>query len=54
MALVAVGSVGQMGYYCLNVVWPIQITALLTTDNIKIGLLSVCFLVFLLCQNIFI
>lgn len=38
---VIVGSVGQMSFYALNVIWPQQITNLYTTDNIKIGWMSV-------------
>ena len=40
VAVVFVGSVGQMVYYALNVLWPIQITGLFTTNNITIGLMS--------------
>ncbi|KAL1898142.1 hypothetical protein Sste5346_003544 [Sporothrix stenoceras] len=39
-AVVIVGCVGQMVYYALNLLWPIIITTFLTTDNIKIGLMS--------------
>lgn len=38
---VVVGSVGQMSFYALNVLWPTQITNLYTTDNISIGWMSV-------------
>jgi MFS family permease len=41
VAVVFVGCVGQMVYYALNVLFPIQISSLLTTDNILIGLMSV-------------
>lgn len=37
---VIVGSVGQMAYYALNIIWPGQIANLYTTDNIRIGWLS--------------
>ncbi|KAF9870587.1 hypothetical protein CkaCkLH20_11893 [Colletotrichum karsti] len=37
---VIVGSVGQMPFYALNVLWPTQITNLYTTDNISIGWMS--------------
>ena len=37
---VVVGSVGQMAYYALNIIWPGQIGNLFTTDNLKIGVLS--------------
>ena len=37
---VIVGSVGQMAYYALNIIWPGQIANLYTTDNLKIGWLS--------------
>jgi MFS family permease len=40
VAVLFVGCVGQMVYYALNVLWPQQITALFTTDNIIIGLMS--------------
>ncbi|CAK7202067.1 hypothetical protein SEUCBS139899_004787 [Sporothrix eucalyptigena] len=39
-AVVIVGCVGQMVYYALNLLWPTIITTFLTTDNIKIGLMS--------------
>lgn len=42
VACVIVGSVGQMVYYALNVLWPIQITSLFTQDNLLIGIMSVC------------
>jgi hypothetical protein len=38
---VIVGTVGQMVYYALNVLWPQQIAALYTTDNAMIGWMSV-------------
>jgi hypothetical protein len=38
---VIVGTVGQMVYYALNVLWPQQITALYTTNNALIGWMSV-------------
>lgn len=38
---VIVGSVGQMAYYALNIIWPGQITNLYTTDNLTIGWMSV-------------
>jgi len=41
VVVVVVGSVGQMVYFALNVLWPQQITALYTTDNMKIGAISV-------------
>lgn len=41
--VVIVGSVGQMSFYALNIIWPQQITNLYTTDNIKIGWMSVSF-----------
>lgn len=41
VAVVFVGSVGQMVYYALNVLFPQQVTALFTTNNILIGLISV-------------
>ncbi|KAF2652922.1 fungal trichothecene efflux pump [Lophiostoma macrostomum CBS 122681] len=37
---VVVGSVGQMAYYALNIIWPGQIANLYTVDNLKIGWLS--------------
>ncbi|KAF9886358.1 hypothetical protein FE257_011503 [Aspergillus nanangensis] len=40
VAVVIVGTVGQMVYYVLNVLWPTQISILYTTDNTKIGLMS--------------
>ena len=39
--VVIVGTVGQMVYYALNVLWPTQIATLYTTDNITIGWMSV-------------
>lgn len=38
---VIVGTVGQMVFYALNILWPAQITSLYSTDNITIGLMSV-------------
>lgn len=38
---VIVGSVGQMSFYALNVLWPTHITNLYTTDNLTIGWMSV-------------
>jgi hypothetical protein len=38
---VIVGTVGQMVYYALNVLWPQQISSLYTTDNAMIGWMSV-------------
>jgi hypothetical protein len=40
-AAVVVGCVGQMVYYVMNLLWPKIITIFFTTDNIKIGLMSV-------------
>ncbi len=40
-AVVVTASVGTMIYFSMNVLWPIQIAALYTTDNIEIGWLSV-------------
>ncbi len=40
-AVVVAASVGTMIYFSMNVLWPIQIAALYTTDNIEIGWLSV-------------
>jgi MFS family permease len=39
-AVVVTASVGTMIYFSMNVLWPIQIAALYTTDNIEIGWLS--------------
>ncbi|CAK7225108.1 hypothetical protein SCUCBS95973_005747 [Sporothrix curviconia] len=39
-AVVVAGCVGQMVYFALNLLWPIIIETFLTTDNIKIGLMS--------------
>ncbi|KIW32625.1 uncharacterized protein PV07_04156 [Cladophialophora immunda] len=39
-AIITVGSVGQMIYYALAILWPIQIQALYTTSNIKVGIMS--------------
>lgn len=41
-AVVVVGCVGQMVFYALNTLWPPAISVFFTTDNIKIGLMSVC------------
>jgi hypothetical protein len=38
---IIVGSVGQMVYFSLNVLWPQQIAALYTTNNANIGWISV-------------
>lgn len=40
VALAGVASVATMFYYSLTVIWPQMITALYTTDNIQIGLMS--------------
>ncbi|KAF9887642.1 hypothetical protein FE257_009735 [Aspergillus nanangensis] len=40
VACVIVGSVGQMVWYALNVLWPTQITQFYTTDNILVGIMS--------------
>lgn len=40
-AIVVTASVGTMIYFSMNVLWPVQIAALYTTDNIEIGWLSV-------------
>lgn len=37
---VVVGSVGQMSFYALNVIWPTHITALYTKDNMTVGWMS--------------
>jgi hypothetical protein len=37
---VAVGSIGQMSYYALNVLWPMQVTSLYSTDVITVGWFS--------------
>jgi hypothetical protein len=37
---VVVGSIGQMAFYTMNVLWPNHITNLYTKDNIKIGWMS--------------
>lgn len=39
-AAMIIGSVGQMVYYALNLIWPTMITTFFTTDNIRIGLIS--------------
>lgn len=41
VACVIIGSVGQMVWYAINVLWPDQITQFYTTDNILVGLMSV-------------
>ena len=38
---VIVGSVGQMSFYALNVLWPTHITALYTKNNMIVGWMSV-------------
>ncbi|KAH6970864.1 hypothetical protein BKA56DRAFT_660870 [Ilyonectria sp. MPI-CAGE-AT-0026] len=40
VAVLIVGCVGQMGFYCLNVLWPMAIAVLSTTGNGIIGLMS--------------
>jgi hypothetical protein len=42
MATIIVGVVAQMGFYALNIFIPRIAAALFFTDNIKIGLISVC------------
>lgn len=37
---VVVGSVGQMSFYALNVLWPTHITALYTKQNMTVGWMS--------------
>lgn len=37
---VIVGSIGQMSFYALNVIWPQHITNLYTTDNVTVGWMS--------------
>ncbi|PMD55689.1 siderophore iron transporter [Hyaloscypha bicolor E] len=39
-AVVVTASVGTMIYFSMNILWPLQIAALYTTDNIQIGWLS--------------
>lgn len=39
-AVVVTASVGTMIYFSMNILWPLQIGALYTTDNIQIGWLS--------------
>jgi hypothetical protein len=39
-AVVVTACVGTMVYISMNILWPLQIAALYTTDNIKIGWLS--------------
>jgi hypothetical protein len=41
VAVVIVGTVGQMIYFALAILWPQQIAALYTTSNSKIGIMSV-------------
>lgn len=41
LAIVACACVGQMAYFALAILWPEQIEYLYTTDNIKIGWMSV-------------
>ena len=41
VAVIFVGSIGQMVYYALNVLFPQQLSALYTLDNILVGLTSV-------------
>ena len=43
IAITIAGSVGQMVFVALSVLWPQQISALYTTDNVKIGWMSVSF-----------
>lgn len=38
---VVVGSVGQMSFYALNILWPTHITMLYTKNNYLIGWMSV-------------
>jgi hypothetical protein len=40
-AVVVTASVGTMIYFSMNILWPSQIAALYTTDNIQVGWLSV-------------
>jgi hypothetical protein len=40
-AVVVTASVGTMIYFSMNILWPLQIAALYTKDNIEIGWLSV-------------
>jgi hypothetical protein len=40
-AIVVTSSIGTMIYFSMNILWPLQIAALYTTDNIEIGWLSV-------------
>lgn len=40
-AIIVAASVGTMIYFSMNVLWPEQIAALYTSDNIQIGWLSV-------------
>jgi hypothetical protein len=41
LVAVIAGTVAQMVYYSLNVLWPQQISSLYTTDNAMIGWISV-------------
>lgn len=41
VAIVIVASIGQMALTALSILWPQQIENLYTTDNIKIGWMSV-------------
>ena len=41
IAITIAGSVGQMVFVALSILWPQQIAALYTTDNVKIGWMSV-------------
>lgn len=49
---VTVGTVAQMVYYALNVLWPQQIAAVYTTDNIMIGWISVSLPLSVVCSNL--
>lgn len=41
LAVVVAGSVGQMVFVCLSVLWPAQVGSLFTTNNVKIGWISI-------------
>ncbi|KAK4936926.1 hypothetical protein LTR10_022304 [Elasticomyces elasticus] len=41
LAVVVAGSVGQMVFVCLSVLWPAEVGSLFTTDNVKIGWISI-------------
>lgn len=41
VAIVILAAVGQMAFFCMSVIWPQQIAALYSTDNIEIGWMSV-------------